>query len=255
VVRLHNECCASVDGGHDYLFDREINGYRQTYQEYIARGYSQGLSKLLALNDLSDTVSGYIRNDIAYSTVSMDMVSRILYIHSKDIDKETKQKLTEKLGASVENLPNLKAYTYRDYISTTVLLKSIYAFAYDTYSQQTKTLDAATNKKIDQNYEDLLKLESPNSDQIGLNQVKFYNCTRYAHSLNRRYGKNLDKSKVDNLIKQTLLIINSSKEIQSQSKNYFTSTEVKNGTFLGAYFVSLRTTNKELDTYFKSIGI
>ncbi len=255
LIKLHNECCTNTDGGHDYLFDRNINGYTQTYQGYVAKGYPQGLSKLLALNDLSDTVTSYTRNDVTFNATTMDIISRILYIYIKDIDTVTKKNLTERLGSAIENAPNLKVYTYTDYISTLVLTKSIYAFALDTYLQQTKTLDIETNKRIDQNYEDLAKLTAPNADQIGLNQVKFYNYTRYAHSLNRRYGKNIEQSKLDKVIKDMLLLINSSKEMQESSKNYFKSPEIKNGTFLGAYFVSLRTTNKELDTYFKSIGI
>lgn len=234
----------------------KIHEVSNVYDKFKNKGYNDDLSKLFTLNFLNDSVSNEYKEDAVYKRNSLDLKGFMLYNYSKVLTPEDKKFVLAEIKREIDNVNNKKDLTYTDYISNTLELNAITAFAIDQFYQNTG-INTETNKIIDANYEKVRNEQGDAQvDQIGLNQVKFYNNMRYIYSISTRYPKYASTNFFKQLVDDTIKIANSSKELSAISYGYFSSEQVKNGTFkAGKLFLELSASNNSIKNYLKSIGL
>ena len=221
-------------------------------------GYSDGLSTLLALNDVTKKISPIRSDDLITRAESMFLSAVILNTYDTELKQTTRDTLMEDLGVNIQSFKQFRPLTFPDPILTRVESSFKYAFAYDIYESHRNTvLSSDTNKAIDDNYGQAQRMIDgalPERDTVSINEMNFYKNILNLESLHRRYGDAVDKNRQDALIKDTLSIIHSSKELEGLSVRVLKSGMLF-PMFPVNHFISLSKANQDIADYLTSIGI
>ncbi len=232
--------------------------YPETVDKYKKLGYKDTLLTLISLNEIVSYVSKERKDDNNLIAVSIAIKSEIVNVYEKEVNKETYNLILKNLGDDLVLFNTSKLKTFTDPYNTTLESSLFYSYGYDIYqSKINKILSVEVNKKIDKNYEEVFtKLNSSEyGDKISINMMTVFNSMRYTTSLNKRYGKNIDNKRLDEVIKNTLKAINYSEETQTITNMYIKENFYKGGYANWSYFISLGKTRDDVNNYIKSIGI
>lgn len=239
-----------------------------SYTRYRAAGYGDTLSRLLAVDDLTQLVSSSGRKNLINQANAADAELKIINGYAHQLSSTDLVRIRSELATNVSYYQSLSTDTIKSLsVSDQFTLRRILA-AYDVYvTSESEVVSTATNKDIDARYESyasiLNGLVASGNSVDGAREHIFYNDIRYLESLERRYGKNVDQRKITSVVQDLLLNVRASDETQSIASWYLIGVKKLDDVDPDAArmympelnFYRLAKTNKEVATYLQSIGI
>lgn len=239
-------------------FNNVKDTFPEIFKKYSDKNYPETVSVLLSLNEISNLVSAQRKLDISLISVSVLIKSELLLNYKNNLSERDTQLVLDGLRKDLSLFKDAKPLTFKNETRVGILPYLYYSYGYDAYNSSiNRNLSSEMNEEINRNYDNVITLieNSTTTDKIGVNVMNIYNSMRYMTSINRRYGDNVDKSKLNTIVTNTLNSINYSQETKDIADMYIKENINNNNYRNWSYFISLGRTRDDVNKYLESIGI
>ncbi len=252
-VKLYTQCCFTAS-----LFDKKS-------QEFLDKrkiGYTDAMTELIKLDELSQKVSPARRDDITNITNKFAIYLMLLGRYKDKLSPTDYEKIYKELGETLTDYGQAQAIIFKDPANASLRSTNHYVAAYDRFhSLSAAPLTKEKNALIDTKYaEGLQKIkdtESIANNTPLINEMLSYHLIGYISSLERRYGSKVDNALQQELLKQVAVSLSSSKEVEAIFKTYFLaslrSPDFKSSTLYHFFIAGMKYAKTK--EYLYSLGI